>query len=98
MRGERLRVLERSPDVVPAAGGPDLRVVARPDDHDVSRQRGILAEVARQDDPTLTVELDLGCPAEDVPLEGAGCGVCQGKRRGLRGRLPFWWPRFRAAA
>ena len=59
MRRERLWVLEAAPDVVPAGRGPDLRVIARTHDDHLAVQGRVLAQVARQDDPTLAVELDL---------------------------------------
>jgi hypothetical protein len=84
---ERLRILQRPPDVIPAGRRPDLRVVASAHDDHVAVERRVHPQVGRQDDPTLTVELDLRRPAEDVALKGTGSRVGQGQGRRLVGEL-----------
>ncbi len=64
---ERIRRFERLPVVVPPGGRPDLGVVERADDCRFALEPGRLAEVARQDETTLGVELDLDGAREGRP-------------------------------
>src|SRR4029079_16401330 len=66
---ERLRVLEGPAVVVPAGRGPDLGVVARPDDDGLGVETGHVAQVVRDEDPALAVEGRLDGAGEDEPLE-----------------------------
>ena len=70
--GQRLWVVERLAVVLPPVGCPDLRVVVRPDHHGVSREADGLAQVCRDEDPALAVELGVDGAGEDEPREAPG--------------------------
>ena len=87
--GQLVRVLEALGVCRPGRRDPDLGVVARADDHRLIAQIDVLAQVGRQQDPALTVEVDLRGAREDQPLEAARVLVGDGQRRDLRGeRVP----------
>src|SRR6185369_16316878 len=86
---ERLRVLEGPAVVVPAGRGPDLGVVARPDDDGLGVETGHVAQVGRDEDPALAVEGRLDGAGEDEPLEEPSALVGDGQRCDLVGqRVP----------
>src|SRR5712671_390812 len=70
-RGECRGVLEAPAIDIPAGGCPDLGVVTGSDDDRLRIEAGHLAEVARDEDPALTIEGRLDGPGEDEPGESA---------------------------
>src|SRR6476659_4859005 len=79
-RGQLLRVVERPSVGVPPIGCPDLRVVARADDHGVTAEADGIAQVGRQQDPALLVHLRLDGVREHETLEQARLLVGDGQR------------------
>ena len=67
----------------PRGRGPDLGVVTGADDERSRRQADPLAQVRRQQDTTLLVELRLGRAGEDAAAEEPGGGVGHGELRDL---------------
>ena len=76
--GQLVGVLEALGVRRPRGRDPDLRVVARADDHGLVAEVDLLTQVGRQQDPALPVELDLGSAREDQPLELARVPVGDG--------------------
>ena len=69
--GQLLRVVECLAVGRPGGRDPDLGVIARADDDGLVAEADVLAQVGRQEDPPLPVELDLGRAGEHEPLEAA---------------------------
>ena len=59
----------------PASGLPQLDVIERSDDHDLSLQAAEVAQAGRDDDASLRVELNLECAGKEEAREGAGSSV-----------------------
>src|SRR4051812_11999389 len=85
--GQLLWVVEGVPVVVPPVRGPDLRVVARPDDHGLGTEADRRAEVRREQDPALAVHLGLDGLREDEPLEQPRALVGQRQCGDLGGKV-----------
>src|SRR5690348_15981840 len=67
--GQLLWVVEGLPVGVPPVRGPDLRVVARPDDHGIGTEADRCAKVGGEQHPALLVHLGLDGLREDEALE-----------------------------
>src|SRR6478752_9765244 len=65
----------------PAGAVPDLEMVVVPGDRHFAPQPGVLEQRVRDDEPSLTVELALTGPGEEVPLHPAGV-LSEGVERG----------------
>ena len=72
--GEGVGVGEAQRVLVPAVGRPDLGLRAGADDHGLGLEPGCVAQVLREQQPALLVDLGLEGPAEQAPLEEARSG------------------------
>ena len=68
----------------PTVRRPDLGVIARADDDGVAAEADRVAQVGRQEDPSLPVELHFGRAGEHEALEAARVRIGDRQRRDLR--------------
>src|SRR5580700_6822749 len=101
-RGDlRNAIQQRRSMFVPALAIPQLQAVARPDDDERLLQAGVLAEEARDHDPSRRVEVRVVGAAVEKPLQ---LGQPRRQGRQLRERAPgialvvLWAPRPRTAS
>ena len=88
--GQLVRVLESLGVRRPRRGDPDLGVIARTHDDGVGAEIDVVAQVGREQDPTLTVELDFRGAGEDQPLAAVRVLLSRFGRFALDANLSPW--------